>query len=110
MKGRGTALRSRADLGAREGNMGPGAPALVSPISLCPRCSCFPGSRICLESQGQGVESEGGWTEADGVVDGGTTGQRLCCGGDTTPWPSPLSLQESHGQGWGHRPQGAMLQ
>lgn len=30
------------------------------------------------------MESEGGWTEVDGVADGGTMGQRLCCGGGTS--------------------------
>ena len=47
MKGRGAALKQRADLGA--GMEGTGAleppPTLAPPISLHPRCSCFAGSR-----------------------------------------------------------------
>lgn len=123
MKGRGTALRPRADLGAREEDMAlEPPPALVSPIPLCPRYSCFPQQDLpwvtCTGGGERGWMDRGGWGGGWSAC-----GQRLCCDGGTTcacgcaaassPCPCPLPMQGlhlSHRQGWGHGPRGAALQ
>lgn len=119
MKGRGTALRPRADLGARERYMGPGAPTSPGVSHLpVPQVFLFPRQQALPWVTGAGC-GEWGWMDRGGWGGGwrhhGPEAVlwwwHLLCSAVSSPWLSPLPLQGlSPGQGWGHGPRGAALQ